>query len=112
MSGTTAFDAKTALYNMLVAQFTDLADEGAVWYGYQGQAGMRPRECVWVGEIAWDDENGAAVGMNRRDETYRIMLTVEAHVPGDDQAAANARVESRMQTIESLVRSVRALGVA
>lgn len=110
---TTAFDAKTALVDLL-RNAPELADLGAddIWYGYLGgNAGQRPREVIWVGEVVWEDTDGAAIGFLRRDETYRIMLTVEAHVPGDDQPAANERVAGRVASIVELLRDPRALGV-
>lgn len=111
---TTAFAAKTALVD-LIRNAPDFADLGPeyIWYGYLGgNAGQRPREVVWVGEIAWDDANGDAVGFLRRNETYSILLTVESHFPGDDQETANGRVEARVATLVELLRDPRALGVA
>lgn len=107
----TAFDAKTSLVNLLRASFPDLAADQAIWYGYVGQAGNRPREVIWVGEITWEDEVGAALGAFRRDETYRITLTVESHFPGDDQETANARVRDRAGAVEELLKDPRALSV-
>jgi hypothetical protein len=110
---TTAFDAKTALVGLLQASpaLADLMPDD-VWYGYQsGNAGQRPREVVWVGEIVWDDSDGAALGFLRRNETYNIMMTVESHVPGDDQVTANGRVQTRFAAITTLLRDPRALGV-
>ncbi len=107
---TTAFDAKTALVDLLRA--APALSELDVWYGYLGgNAGQRPREVVWVGEINWEDTDGAALGYMRRDETYEIMLTVESHMPGDDQHDANERVRTRMETVTELLRDPRALGV-
>jgi hypothetical protein len=110
---TTAFDAKTALVGLLRAapEFADLGDDG-IWYGYLGgNAGQRPREVIWVGEITWDDANGDAVGFMRRNETYSILLTVESHMPGDDQETANNRVRDRVATLVEVLRDPRALGV-
>lgn len=109
----TAFAAKTALVALLKGSedLADLVADDAIWFGYLGSAGQRPRECIWVGEIAWDGEDGAALGSLRRDETYRIVMTVEAHVPGDDQPAANERVRARVAVVEELVRNPRSLGV-
>lgn len=110
---TTAFAAKTALVDLLsnAPELADLTPDD-IWYGYLGgNAGQRPREVIWVGEIAWDATDGATLGYLRRDETYQIMMTVESHVPGDDQAAANGRVASRMSTIVELLRDPRSLGV-
>lgn len=110
---TTAFDAKAAIVSILqnAPEFADLAPD-SVWYGYLGgNAGQRPRECIWIGEITWDESDGAALGFMRRNETYQIMMTVESHMPGDDQAAANARVAGRYSTIVELLRDPRALGV-
>lgn len=109
---TTAFAAKTALVALL-RNAPGLADlEGDVWYGYLGgNSGQRPREVVWVGEITWDSSDGAALGFMRRDETYQIMLTIESHMPGDDQQAANERVAARMATVTELLRDPRALQV-
>lgn len=111
---TTAFDAKSALVSLLrtAPEYADLNPDD-IWYGYLGgNAGQRPREVIWVGEIMWDDTDGSAIGFLRRDETYHIMLTVESHMPGDDQEAANARVSSRVATLVNLLRDPRALGVA
>lgn len=111
---TTAFAAKAALVDLLrnAEELADLSPED-VWYGYLGgKAGQRPRECIWVGEITWDDANGAAIGFLRRDETYQIMMTVESHMPGDAQIDANNRVAGRVSTIVELLRDPRALGVA
>ncbi len=109
---TTAFDVKDALVAALKTApgLTDLADD-AIWYGYEGGAGKRPRECVWVGEIGWEDDEGAAFGYSRKDETYKVMLTVESHFPGDDQVTANGRVKTRVAAIETLLRNPRSLGV-
>lgn len=109
----TAFDAKTALVSLLrtAPALSDIADDGSIWYGYIGQAGNRPREVIWVGEITWEEETGAALGRLRRDEAYRITLTVESHFPGDDQEAANARVRDRVASIEETLRDPRALNV-
>lgn len=109
----TAFDAKTALVALLKASddLADLVADDAIWFGYLGLSGQRPRECIWVGEIAWDGEDGAAVGFLRRDETYRIVMTVESHCPGDDQPTANGRVRDRVAIVEELLRDPRALGV-
>lgn len=110
---TTAFAAKTALVNLIrnAPEFADLGSEN-IWYGYLGgNAGQRPREVIWVGEIAWDDANGEAIGFLRRNETYSILLTVEAHMPGDDQETANGRVQTRVGTLVELLRDPRALGV-
>lgn len=111
---TTAFEAKSALVDLLrlSPELSDMSPDD-IWFGYLGgNAGQRPREVIWVGEIIWDDTNGAALGFMRRDETYQIMMTVESHVPGDDQASANARVAGRVATIVELLRDPRALGVA
>lgn len=110
---TTAFAAKRALVDKLAAvtEFADLQAAGAIWYGYQGAAGQRPRECVWVGEITWTGEVGASLGNFRRDENYQIMLTVESHTPGDTQAEANERVHARLSIIEELLRDPRFLAV-
>lgn len=111
---TTAFEAKAALVNLL-RDSSELSDLGPddIWYGYLGgNSGQRPREVIWVGEITWEESNGAAIGFLRRDETYQIMMTVESHMPGDDQASANDRVASRVATIVELLRDPRALGVA
>jgi hypothetical protein len=110
---TTAFAAKTALVGLLrtAPEFADLNPDD-IWYGYLGgNAGQRPREVIWVGEITWDDANGDAIGFLRRDETYQIMLTVESHMPGDDQETANGRVSARVATLVELLRNPRALGV-
>ena len=110
---TTAFDAKKALVRVLgeASELADLADEGSIWFGYLGVAGQRPREVIWVGEVTWEDEDGAALGFLRRDETYRIMLTVESHVPGDDQEMANDRVLARATAVEGILKDPRVLGV-
>lgn len=110
---TTAFAAKTALVDLLrnAPELADLAPDD-IWFGYLGgNAGQRPRELIWIGEITWDSTDGAAVGFLRRDENYQIMMTVESHMPGDDQASANERVSGRMATIVELLRDPRALGV-
>jgi len=110
---TTAFDAKMALVQLL-RDSPALADLGSddIWYGYlTGNSGQRPRELIWVGEITWDSTDGAAMGYMRQDETYHIMLTIESHVPGDDQIAANTRVSDRLATVTELLRDPRALGV-
>lgn len=108
---TTAFDAKTALVNLLTDAFASDSTLD-VWYGYlAGNSGQRPREVIWVGEITWDESDGAAIGFLRRDETYHIMLTVESHLPGDDQVAANERVAARLATVTELLRNPRALDV-
>jgi hypothetical protein len=110
---TTAFAAKTALVGLLrnAPEFADLGDDG-VWYGYLGgNAGQRPREVIWAGEIAWDEANGEAIGFMRRNETYNILLTVESHTPGDTQEDANGRVSARVATLVELLRDPRALGV-
>jgi hypothetical protein len=111
---TTAFAAKAALVTLLrnAPELADLSPDD-IWYGYLGgNAGQRPREVIWVGETTWEDSNGAAIGYLRRDETYQMMLTVESHMPGDDQASANNRVASRVATIVELLRDPRSLGVA
>lgn len=110
---TTAFAAKTAIVDLLrnAPELADLSPED-IWYGYLGgNAGQRPREVIWVGEVTWENTDGAALGYLRRDETYQIMMTIESHMPGDDQAAANERVSGRMATIVELLRDPRALGV-
>lgn len=110
---TTAFAAKTALVELIrnAPEFADLGDDG-VWYGYLGgNSGQRPREVIWVGEVAWEDANGDAIGMLRRNETYSILLTVESHTPGDTQEEANARVADRVSTLVELLRDPRVLGV-
>jgi hypothetical protein len=66
---------------------------------------------IWVGEITWDDANGDAIGFMRRNETYSILLTVESHMPGDDQETANNRVRDRVATLVEVLRDPRALGV-
>jgi len=107
---TTAFAAKTALVDLL-RNAPELADMD-IWYGYLGgNAGQRPREVIWVGEITWSDSDGAAIGYMRRDESYQMMMAVESHMPGDDQEAANQRVADRVATIVELLRDPRALGV-
>lgn len=107
---TTAFAAKAALVNIIKNAPEYAAID--VQYGYLGgNSGQRPREVVWVGEITWDDANGAAIGFQRRDETYQIMMAVESHVPGDDQEAANTRVAGHVATLVELLRDPRALGV-
>lgn len=115
MAGTFAFDAKQALVDKIKADttnFGDLVTADAIWYGYQGAAHERPREVVWIGEIEWDYEVGVGIGYQRRDEQFRIMITIESHVPGDTQEQANARVETRMQALEALLRNPRALGLS
>lgn len=105
---TTAFAAKTALVDIIRNALSDVD----VWYGYLGgNAGQRPREVIWVGEITWDTTDGAAVGFLRRDETYQIMMTFESHMPGDDQPMANERVSGRVATVTELLRDPRALNV-
>lgn len=107
---TTAFAAKTALVELIRAapEFADVD----VWYGYLGgNAGQRPREVIWTGEVAWEEADGAAIGFLRRNETYGILLTVESHFPGDTQEDANGRVRDRVATLVELLRDPRALGV-
>lgn len=112
---TTAFAAKDALVDLLrdAPPLKEIADDDAIWYGYfGGESSQRPREVVWIGETTWEETSGAAIGFNRRDETYEIIMTIESHMPGDDQTAANHRVRDRMATIVELLRDPRSLGVA
>ena len=116
MAGTYAFDIKTALVAMLKADAGMLAvmenNPDAITYGYGNfGAGERPRLTVWVGEIEWDDEQAIALGGARRDELFRIMITIESAVEGDTQEEANDRVEAIMKVIEALVRNPRWSGL-
>lgn len=110
MSGTTAFDAKDGLIALLDGASWP-ASKPEIWYGYQGQNLDMPREVVWVGEIEWDSEEAEALGAFKRDETYRILVTIEVHRPGDTQREANLRAKELMQTIEGLLRSANPLGI-
>lgn len=106
MTGTTALDAKDALYDLLDATF-----DFDVWYGYQGQSQEMPRELAWVGEIEWEYDRPESVGNMSRDEEYKILLTFEVHRPGDTQREANLRVEEMMQATQGLLRQRNPLGI-
>jgi hypothetical protein len=111
VSGTTAFDAKDGLISLLEgASFPSSTPD--IWYGYQGQNLEMPREVVWVGEIEWDDESPESLGNFKRDETYRILVTIEVHRPGDTQREANTRAKELLQTLEGLLRQANPLGIA
>lgn len=122
MPGTFAFDVKDALVTALRADATlagiithpeigGVVDEDISYgYGPWGPNG-RPRLMIWVGEIEWDDEASVGLGMSRRDEMFRIMVTTESWVPGDTQIQANNRVQSMMKAIEALVRNPRWSGL-
>lgn len=115
MAGTLAFDLKDALVAALKADpaLADLAaDEDAISYGFANRgAQSRPREVIAVGEIEWDDEIAIALGYSRRDEFFRIMLTIESHGAGETQQEANYHVRDRMKVVEALVRDPRWSGL-
>lgn len=110
MAGTTAFDVKAALFNLLSANATLLAMTNPscdVTYGFGGKPDELPRLTVQVGEIVWDSEESTALGARKVDEKYSIAILIQSHNPGDDQTDANGRVKAVMQVIESLVRDER-----
>lgn len=114
--GTLAFDLKEVFVNTLKADSTLLAIEGmtaeAVTYGYgEFGAGQRPRLVVWAGEIEWDEEISKGLGASRRDEFFRMMITIESFFPNDSQLTANNRVKAVMQRIEAIVRNPRWSGL-
>jgi len=114
MAGTLAFDVKAALVTLLKADagMQALVPPDDITYGYGNfGAGERPRLMIWVGEIEWDDEISIALGAQRRDEFFRIMITIESVTEGDTQEEANARVKAVMQVIEGLVRDPRWSGL-
>jgi len=114
MAGTLAFDVKAALVNLFKADagMQALVPPDDITYGLGGfGAGERPRLLIWVGEIEWDDEVSIALGAQRRDEFFRIMITIESANEGDTQEEANNRVEAVMQAIEVLIRDPRWSGL-
>ena len=106
MTGTIAFDAKDALYNLFVAEQAGDGEFGntEVWYGFKGRSMEMPREVIWIGEIEWDSEEPAALGALRRVEEFRIMIGIEVHLPGDDQKEVNDRLEVLITKVEELLR--------
>lgn len=110
MAGTLAFDSKLALYNLIrtAPAFVDCG----VYYGYPPRTDEAERSLVWVGEIEWESEESVAMGNLRRDEIFRIVVTIEEHWPGDSQIDANARAETHLQALEALIRPKNALGIS
>lgn len=98
---TTAFNAKDAIIALLSA--SPSFDPDAVYYGHPGTTVPDFTEWVWVGEIEWDNEEAVALGGGKRDEVYRIIVTLESHVPDDTQRDANYRVKTKMYAIEQML---------
>lgn len=115
MAGTLAFDVKDALVDKLKLEpaLAAMAADEAITYGYGVfGAGGRPRQSIWVGEIEWDDEVSVGLGQSRRDEFFRIMLTIECVFPGDTQKEANYRARDLMKVVEAMVRNPRWSGLS
>jgi len=114
MPGTYAFDVKDALVDKLLLEpgLAALVADDAVTYGYGvWSVPGRPRATIWVGEIEWDDEKSVGLGQSRRDEWFRIMITIEVTFPGDTQKEANYRARDYMKIIEAMVRNPRWSGL-
>lgn len=114
---TTAYAVKQALYDKLRARpaLSELVDDQAIWYGFEGHAGSLPRKCIQIGEIVWDYDKPASMGNASnlsRTESYSIMILLESHVPGDTQVQANANLKALVDEIEALLKDARSLEIA
>jgi hypothetical protein len=117
MAGTRAFEVKKVLYDKLKVLVGPGAGSDArmsnveIWYGYE-VPGELPRETVWLGEIQWTpDDRSVSLGGLKRDETFRIVTTIEVHNPDMTQYESNERAKEIMQSIEDLIRDPRWTGL-
>lgn len=106
---TTAFDAKDNLETLVKSLQTD---PGNVYYGHPGSDVPDYSEWIWIGEIEWDSDEPESLGNRASNEVYRIILTVESHVPADTQREANARVKVKMHAVQNaLVANANPLSI-
>lgn len=111
MAGTTAFAVKQALFDKIrsIPALADYLDN--IYYSFTAQISERPRLAVHLGEIAWesvwDDEFSPTIGANTREESYNILVLIESHGPGNDQAAANEEIRVIVQEIEAMLKNPR-----
>ena len=95
---TTAFAASEKLYEL-----TDAAFPGAVQvsWGYPGvDAGA---ELVWVGEFESADQEPAAIGQGRRNESYHVSIYVDVAMETADPADVNVRVAEHVRVLEEVL---------
>jgi hypothetical protein len=108
---TTAFDAKDHLVT-LIAGLSEV-ESGSVYYGHPGTTVPDFNEWIWVGEIEWDEgDDPQSLGGRHSVEIYRMFVTIESHVPDDNQYDANQRVKAKGQALQTaLVASANPLSI-
>lgn len=96
---TTTFAASERLAELLAAH--NFGSGVKVSWGYPGEAAAA--EIVWVGGFESADQEPAAVGQGRRDESYLISVFVDIVLQGKDPAVAARRAGELVRGVEQVV---------
>ena len=99
--------AKDALYDLIVADASVVAAKVQVSYGWPSP--HQARELIWIGDVE-GEQNAAALGKQRREETYKMTLKVDVLREGNDQKSASERAFVIAGWIENILRNDATLG--
>lgn len=98
---------KDALYDLIVADASVVADNVQVSYGFPGPNPRR--ELIWLADVN-GEQNAAALGRQRREETYTLTIYVDVLREGTDQKTCTERAFTVAGWIENILRADASVG--
>lgn len=93
---------KNALHDAIAADASIVADKVQVSYG--APLPNPARELVWLADVD-GEQNAAALGRQRREETYTLTVYVDVLREGTDQQTCSERAFTIAGWIENILRA-------